>query len=312
MKPPRFAAAIQGVVRALALYVIPALLAGLALEFLVPPVGNGFVGWVARIGHDDSLVALAALFLLFSMLAHYWRFHVPGGRHASALPFHWVPDERLPERLRSWARLARAYERLTSGGARRRLERLGPEALGAFDLLLDAAASAIAAGDLDAAAIAVRAAGVSAVPSSVAWKRGAGVVIAVAATATMAFVLREKVVGSYQVLSASMLPTLEPADRIAADKLAYGVRGLPARGDVILFRSAAVALGNVPGLPDILVKRVVGLPGDRIEMDGESPSSTAGRCLPVTPGCISTWSPTARATPCRAACASSSWGTTRT
>jgi signal peptidase I len=66
-----------------------------------------------------------------------------------------------------------------------------------------------------------------------------------------------------------MAPTLKRADRILANKLAY--RGdLPSRGDVIVFPSSSVALGA--GVwPEVLVKRVVGLPGDRIEMEDGSP-----------------------------------------
>jgi signal peptidase I len=85
--------------------------------------------------------------------------------------------------------------------------------------------------------------------------------------------LRARVVEPYQVLSTSMLPTLEQDDHVAGNKLAYALPGRqPARGDVIVFPAAAVALGSAaPGVPEILVKRVVGLPGDRIAMRGPTP-----------------------------------------
>lgn len=78
----------------------------------------------------------------------------------------------------------------------------------------------------------------------------------------------------YEVVSSSMVPTFEPGDRILANKRAYRSSGpgggLPSRGDIIVFQSRAVGLG--PGTwPETLVKRVIGLPGDRIDMQGGSP-----------------------------------------
>jgi signal peptidase I len=83
-------------------------------------------------------------------------------------------------------------------------------------------------------------------------------------------------VASYEVLSGSMLPTLEPRDRLVADKLAYGVRlpgvrttlgaKMPRRGDIIVFRNPAPS-----GDLDMVVKRVIGLPGDQVGMEGNVP-----------------------------------------
>ncbi len=75
----------------------------------------------------------------------------------------------------------------------------------------------------------------------------------------------------YHVPSGSMEPTLQVNDRLAVDKSAYGLRvpltqvwlteSEPERGDVVVFAS--------PVNGDTLVKRLVGLPGDRIAFDGE-------------------------------------------
>lgn len=75
----------------------------------------------------------------------------------------------------------------------------------------------------------------------------------------------------YYVPSGSMEPTLQVHDRLAVDKSAYGLRipltqtwlteSEPQRGDVVVFSS--------PVSGDTLVKRLVGLPGDRIAFDGE-------------------------------------------
>lgn len=74
----------------------------------------------------------------------------------------------------------------------------------------------------------------------------------------------------YHVPSGSMEPTLQIGDRLAVDKSAYGLRiplthvwlseKEPRRGDVTVFES--------PVTGDVLVKRLVGLPGDRIAFDG--------------------------------------------
>ena len=111
---------------------------------------------------------------------------------------------------------------------------------------------------------------------TLATKRGVdalGLVAIVALAAAIGVEVRARVVAPYRVLSASMLPALEPGDEIAAIKLAYKGRSgsaaspsVPRRGDLIVFPSARVALANTPGVPEFLVKRVIGLPGDRIGM----------------------------------------------
>jgi signal peptidase I len=66
-----------------------------------------------------------------------------------------------------------------------------------------------------------------------------------------------------------MLPTLAPGDEVLGNKWAARSTATkpPARGDVIAFRSAAVGLTD-PEIPPVLLKRVIGLPGDRIQMRG--------------------------------------------
>jgi signal peptidase I len=78
---------------------------------------------------------------------------------------------------------------------------------------------------------------------------------------------RQLLLAPVQVQGASMLPTLESNDLVLVDKRAYGFTkaALPERGDVVVFDRAA---GNET---EALVKRVVGLPGDRIEMRSGRP-----------------------------------------
>jgi signal peptidase I len=91
------------------------------------------------------------------------------------------------------------------------------------------------------------------------------VAVGMGVAAGVALLVRSKLVESYRVLSGSMLPNLAPEDLILGYRQAYRQRA-PRRGDVILFKSNAVDDGNLTDVPDVLVKRVIGLPGDRISM----------------------------------------------
>lgn len=91
---------------------------------------------------------------------------------------------------------------------------------------------------------------------------------AIGAAILIAMVLRLFVVSAYRVPTESMMPTLIPGDVIIAWKASYGVQlpwsgqrfgeRNPDRGDVVIFRNAD---DNA-----IFVKRVIGRPGDRIEI----------------------------------------------
>ncbi|WNG35016.1 signal peptidase I [Archangium violaceum] len=86
------------------------------------------------------------------------------------------------------------------------------------------------------------------------------------------FVGRASFADHYHVPSGSMEPTFQVRDHLMVDKRAYGLRvplthvwlteSEPRRGDVIVFDS--------PIDGKVMVKRLVGLPGDRIAFEGES------------------------------------------
>ncbi len=97
----------------------------------------------------------------------------------------------------------------------------------------------------------------------------------VAGMALTAFFVRSSVAGVVRVVGPSMLPTLEIGDRVLVDRVAYGftlpfvktttgkASAAPRRGDLVVFTA------TVPGTtaPQRIVKRVLGIPGDRV--DGE-------------------------------------------
>ena len=64
----------------------------------------------------------------------------------------------------------------------------------------------------------------------------------------------------YVIRGASMTPSLLPGDQVLVDASAYRTSA-PSRGDLVVFSSPQAA-----GRHD--VKRVVGLPGERVEMRG--------------------------------------------
>ena len=95
--------------------------------------------------------------------------------------------------------------------------------------------------------------------------------------ALFAWALRSLIVAPFNIPSGSMLPPLIVGDYLIVSKWPYGysrysfpfalppIEGrlfahLPSRGDVVVFR--------YPGENEDLVKRVIGLPGDIIEVKG--------------------------------------------
>lgn len=65
------------------------------------------------------------------------------------------------------------------------------------------------------------------------------------------------------VSGSSMYPTLEDKDYLILNKLAYKF-GEPKRGDIVVFDSELV--DEATGKQKKLIKRVIGLPGDKIEI----------------------------------------------
>ena len=91
----------------------------------------------------------------------------------------------------------------------------------------------------------------------------------------VALAFRACLIEPFKIPSGSMIPTLEIGDQIFVNKFIYGVRlpftnyvpfvlvRKPQRGDVIVF--------NNPVLPEFdYIKRVIGLPGDRLEFTDEA------------------------------------------
>jgi signal peptidase I len=104
----------------------------------------------------------------------------------------------------------------------------------------------------------------------------------------LVLVIRSFLFEPFRIPSDSMMPTLYDGDFIFVSKYSYGLRlpvsntlvlatGAPQRGDVIVFR--------LPPNPKInYIKRLVGLPGDRIRVDEKNELFVNGKLMPQDPG----------------------------
>jgi signal peptidase I len=127
------------------------------------------------------------------------------------------------------------------------------------------------------------------------WDQVGTLVLAV----LIALGIRAFVIEPFRIPSGSMLPTLLIGDHLFVNKFAYGIKipfsdvrlpGLrqPERGDVVVFSVAKQGTSIYPAdeRPDFprdnFVKRIVGLPGDTVEVrDGEV--RVNGQVVPDTP-----------------------------
>jgi signal peptidase I len=82
----------------------------------------------------------------------------------------------------------------------------------------------------------------------------------------IAVLLRTFVVATYSIPSGSMEPTLQVGDRIVVDKLSYHLHGVD-RSNIIVFSTPPNENCAGPPVSD-LVKRVVGLPGEKVSLSG--------------------------------------------
>ena len=105
------------------------------------------------------------------------------------------------------------------------------------------------------------------IPAKVVWRE---YMESLAVAVAIALILRLLVLTAYKIPTGSMQPTLKPGDFVFAARMTFGfpipfsggerlAARLPKRGDVVVFR--------LPGSDPVLyVKRVIGLPGDKVEL----------------------------------------------
>lgn len=86
-------------------------------------------------------------------------------------------------------------------------------------------------------------------------------VVIIGGALLVAFVVRTFLLQMFYIPSESMMPTLEPNDRVLVNKLSYDLHSVH-RGDIVVFKSPNTPEGAA--VRD-LIKRVIGLAGDTVE-----------------------------------------------
>jgi len=91
-------------------------------------------------------------------------------------------------------------------------------------------------------------------------------VLVIVGAVVLAVVVKVFLLQAFYIPSLSMYPTLHEGDRVLVNKLSYRLHDVN-RGDIVVFeRPASETSSNIPDL----IKRVVGLPGESIVIDGGS------------------------------------------
>lgn len=84
----------------------------------------------------------------------------------------------------------------------------------------------------------------------------------------LALGIRTFVAEARWIPSESMVPTLQKYDKLIVDKLSYHFTS-PQRGDIVVFSPTENIKKENPNLKDAFIKRIIGLPGDKVEVKGE-------------------------------------------
>ncbi|HVU01056.1 MAG TPA: signal peptidase I [Polyangiaceae bacterium] len=253
--------------------VIPAVLALAFVRTLLPnPTeleGGALSRFTFRLA-EHPIEVFAAIFVLLAAIVRTVHDWIPGGRYLSSLPLPLVPT--VPEEDTADYETAVAVHRSVLRALRRGEVAAPADVALAVGELHDAISSGPVA-RVRVATAKVRDLGRT-VLAARERREGVQVAVAIAGAALAALVLKSSVLSIYRVEGNSMLPTLRPGDHLAVRIIPrrffpFGVgrsaKWVPKRGDVVLFADA----GDVG--PAARVKRVIGLPGDRIKMDGLFP-----------------------------------------
>jgi signal peptidase I len=84
----------------------------------------------------------------------------------------------------------------------------------------------------------------------------------------LALGIRTFVAEARWIPSESMVPTLQKYDKLIVDKLSYHFSD-PQRGEIVVFSPTENIKKENPSLKDAFIKRIIGLPGDKVEIKGE-------------------------------------------
>jgi signal peptidase I len=97
----------------------------------------------------------------------------------------------------------------------------------------------------------------------------------IAAALLAALLIKTFLVEAYVIPTGSMEPTIEPGDRVLVDKISYDLHAVHV-GDIVVFHKPPADLQ--PGI-DVLIKRVIGLPGETLRSGPHGEILVDGRPL---------------------------------
>ncbi len=89
-------------------------------------------------------------------------------------------------------------------------------------------------------------------------------ILVIGGAVLLAIIVKAVLLQAFYIPSASMYPTLQKGDRVLVNKLSYKLHDVN-RGDVVVFEKPPSEVAT--DIPD-LIKRVVGLPGESIVIEG--------------------------------------------
>lgn len=267
---------VRFVFSALWFFIVPALVAYGLLSWLSSPGVNLPFSDFAR---EQSVPAGIALFTLLELVLYSFRHRLPLARFVSVAGREGVPLELRAELEQTLRLIADADAVLSKHGKAIRAA-LGSAEHDALVAHVETARGAVRADPIDPERLHEAHANLSEVMDQrlSRWKKnelleyGGSIITALA----VALLLRALVVEAFKIPSGSMLPTLQIGDHIFVNKFVYGPqipflgtrawdRMPPHRGDIIVFSHPASLS------PDDLIKRVIALPGDVLEVDSGHP-----------------------------------------
>lgn len=94
----------------------------------------------------------------------------------------------------------------------------------------------------------------------------------------LALLLRAVLLQAFWIPSPSMESTLEVRDRVLVNKVSYDLHQIN-RGDVIVFRRTEAEIAGNPDLPRDVIKRVIALEGETIEIKDNTVTIDGGELL---------------------------------
>jgi len=254
-------------------FLVPAVVAYVLLGILARPGVNLPLSDFAR---EQSVPAGIALFTVLELVLYSFRHNLPFARFVAVAGRHGVPVELRAE-LEQALRLINEADAIVAKHSDAIRAQLGAADHERVLGVVESARSATRAEPLDPVRLRETQSELNELvvgPLS-RWKKSELLEYAgsIGTALIVALLLRAVVVEAFKIPSGSMLPTLQIGDHIFVNKFIYGpkvpltdTRILehmpPHRGDVIVFSHPVPALS-----PDDLIKRVIALPGDTLEVE---------------------------------------------